>query len=53
MALKKSALAISKKGNYFLLPDHQLDENLILVFEFCEGRFVSRFIRITVTIIFV
>ena len=34
--VKHDSLAINKKQNYFLLPDHELAENLILVFGFCE-----------------
>ena len=30
----RARLAINKKQNYFSLPDHQLAENLILVFGF-------------------
>ena len=32
MALKWSAIRYKQKQNFFLLPDHQLPENLILVF---------------------
>ena len=49
-------LAINKKQKYFSWPDHQLAENLILVFGFYEGKikdkseFVTKVVGIIVTI---
>ena len=36
IVLNKAGLAVNKKQKYFSLPDHQLAENLILVFSFYE-----------------
>ena len=49
-------LAINKKQKYFLLPDHQLAENLILVckkgLKEDKSEFVTKSVGIIVTIIF-
>ena len=51
-------LAVKIKKNYFLLADHQLAENLILVFNFYEStkkecKFLTKFVGIIVAIIFI
>ena len=51
-------LVVNKKYNYFLLPDHQLAENLILLFGLYKrtkkdkSKFVSKFVEIIDTNIF-
>ena len=51
-------LAINKKQDFSSLPEHQLAENAILGFGFCEeakkdkGQFVTKFFEIVVTFIF-
>ena len=51
----RARLAMNKKQKYFSWPDHQLAENLILVFGFYEGQikdkseFVTKVVGIIVT----
>ena len=53
----RAQFAINKKQKYFLLPDHQHSENLILVFGFFKRKnkdkreFVTKYAEITCTII--
>ena len=52
--MKKSATRQNKKQKHFSLPDHQLVEYLILVFERTDrnkNEFVTKFVGIIVTII--
>ena len=58
MALKKSAARYKKKQKNFLLPDHELAENLILKFGLHErtkedkSEFVTKSVGNVITIIF-
>ena len=53
ITLKYSVTHYKQKQKYFLPPDQQLAENLILGKKRDKSEFVNNFVKITVTIIFI